>query len=82
MVFDPRDPFHADLLEVTYVAAERSGYDVVLGARVPTRPEQRAVGLAVEAVVERLDRDAQIPPRDILLDPRLVIRGTTGPATR
>jgi hypothetical protein len=38
--------------------------------------------LAVAAAVERLDSDAGIPPRDILLDPHLVIRGTTAPAPR
>jgi DNA-binding LacI/PurR family transcriptional regulator len=54
MVFDPRDPFHADLLEATYVAAERSGYDVVLGARVPTRPEQRTVEALVGSRCEAL----------------------------
>jgi DNA-binding LacI/PurR family transcriptional regulator len=43
VVFDPGDPFHADLLEAIYPAAERYGYEVVLGARVPTHPEQRAV---------------------------------------
>jgi DNA-binding LacI/PurR family transcriptional regulator len=43
VVFDPGDPFHADLLEVVYPAAERCGYEVVLGARVPTHPEHRAV---------------------------------------
>ena len=43
VVFDPGDPFHADLLEAVYPAAERCGYEVVLGARVPTHPEHRAV---------------------------------------
>ena len=36
--------------------------------------------LAVEAVVERLEGDAGIPSRDILVDSHLVVRGTTGPA--
>lgn len=43
VVFDPGDPFHADLLEASYPAAERCGYEIVLGARVRTRSEQRAV---------------------------------------
>jgi DNA-binding LacI/PurR family transcriptional regulator len=43
VVFDPGDPFHADLLEAIYPAARRCGYEVVLGARVSTHPEQRAV---------------------------------------
>jgi DNA-binding LacI/PurR family transcriptional regulator len=54
VVFDPRDPFHADLLEAMYPAAERCGYDVVLGARVPTRPEQRAVEVLVGSRCEAL----------------------------
>jgi DNA-binding LacI/PurR family transcriptional regulator len=36
--------------------------------------------LAVEAVVDRLDGDAGGPPRDILLNPGVVVRRTTGPA--
>ena len=42
---------------------------------------EQTARLAVEAVVERLDGDVNLPPRDILLNPRLVIRGTTGPAS-
>jgi DNA-binding LacI/PurR family transcriptional regulator len=49
VVFDPGDPFHADLLEAIYPAAERCGYEVVLGARVPTHPEQRSVEALVGA---------------------------------
>ena len=41
---------------------------------------EQTARLAVEAVVERLEGDASMPPRDLLLDPRLVIRSTTGPA--
>jgi DNA-binding LacI/PurR family transcriptional regulator len=36
--------------------------------------------LAVEAVIERLEGRRGGPPRDILLAPHLVVRGTTGPA--
>jgi DNA-binding LacI/PurR family transcriptional regulator len=54
VVFDPCDPFHADLLEAVYPAAERCGYEVVLGARVPTRSEQRAVEGLVRARCEGL----------------------------
>jgi DNA-binding LacI/PurR family transcriptional regulator len=54
VVFDPGDPFHADLLEGMYPAAEQSGYDVVLGARVPTRPEQRAVEALIGSRCEAL----------------------------
>ena len=54
VVFDPGDPFHADLLEDIYPAAERCGYEIVLGARVPTRSEQRAVEGLVAARCEGL----------------------------
>jgi DNA-binding LacI/PurR family transcriptional regulator len=43
VMFDPGDPFHADLLEALYPAADDVGYEVVLGARVPTHSGQRAV---------------------------------------
>jgi DNA-binding LacI/PurR family transcriptional regulator len=36
---------------------------------------------AVEAVIEPLDR-GRTTPRDIVLDPTLVVRGTTGPPRR
>jgi hypothetical protein len=36
--------------------------------------------LAVEAVVDRLDGDADGPPCDILLNPGVVVRRTTAPA--
>jgi DNA-binding LacI/PurR family transcriptional regulator len=42
---------------------------------------EQTARLAVEAVVDRLEGDVNLPPRDILLNPRLVIRGTTGPAS-
>jgi DNA-binding LacI/PurR family transcriptional regulator len=43
LVFDPGDPFHADLLEAAYPVAEQRGYELLLGARVRTRGEDRAV---------------------------------------
>ena len=45
---------------------------------VASTPEQMA-HLAVEAVVEHLKGEPGMPPRDILLDPRLVVGGTTEP---
>ena len=62
VMFDPGDPFHADLLEYTYPVAERHGYEVVLGARVPTRSEQRAVEGLIRSRCEGL----------VLLGPRSV----------
>jgi len=43
VVFDRGDPFHADLLQAIYPAADRCGYQIVPGARVPARSERRAV---------------------------------------
>jgi len=43
VVFEPGDPFHADLLKGTSTAAEQRGYEVVLAARMPTRAEPRSV---------------------------------------
>ena len=37
VVFDRGDPFHADLLQAIYPAADRCGYQIVPGARVPAR---------------------------------------------
>lgn len=42
VVFSAQEPFHADLIESIYAAAESVGYDVVLSAVVPTRDERRA----------------------------------------
>lgn len=43
VMFDPRDPFHADLIEAIYPAAEKHRYDVVLSAVLPGRDAERAV---------------------------------------
>ncbi|WP_344416595.1 LacI family DNA-binding transcriptional regulator [Pseudonocardia ailaonensis] len=54
VVFDAGDPFHADLLEAVYPAAEQRGYEVVLGARVPSHSEQRVVEALVRSRCEGL----------------------------
>src|SRR5690242_6432183 len=41
--FGAHHPFHADLLEGIYLAAEPAGYDVALSAVTPSREEHRAV---------------------------------------
>jgi DNA-binding LacI/PurR family transcriptional regulator len=55
VLFGARDPFHADLLEAIYPAAERRGYQVVLSARLPTRPEHQAadalIGSRCEGII-------------------------------
>lgn len=43
VMFGVQHPFHADLLEGIYAAAEPAGYDVVLSAVAATRSEERAV---------------------------------------
>lgn len=54
VIFDPGDPFHADLLEALYPAAESSGYDVVLAARVASRSESRTVDSLIASRCEGL----------------------------
>lgn len=54
VVFNAGDPFHADLLEAIYPAAERRGYDVILGARMPTHPESDAVDGLIRSRCEGL----------------------------
>jgi DNA-binding LacI/PurR family transcriptional regulator len=54
VAFDAGDPFHADLLEGVYRAAEQRGYEVVLGARVPTHTEQRVVEALIRSRCEGL----------------------------
>jgi DNA-binding LacI/PurR family transcriptional regulator len=43
VVFGAQQPFHADLLEGIYLAAEPAGYDLALSALTPSRDERRAV---------------------------------------
>jgi DNA-binding LacI/PurR family transcriptional regulator len=43
VMFDVRQPFHADLLEGIYLAAEPARYDVALSAVTASRDERRAV---------------------------------------
>ena len=40
--FEVRQPFHGDLVEGLYAAAEDAGYEVVLSAVAPSRDEERA----------------------------------------
>jgi len=43
MSFGAHYPFHADILEGIYLAAEPAGYDIALSAHTPSRDEHRAV---------------------------------------
>jgi len=52
--FGAHYPFHADLLEGVYLAAEPAGYDVALSARTPSRDEHRAVESLLDYSCEAL----------------------------
>ena len=43
VTFEVEQAFHGDLVEGIYAAAEPAGYDVVLSAIAPARPEARAI---------------------------------------
>lgn len=43
VTFEVRQPFHTDLVEGIYAAAEPAGYDITLSAVAPSRDERRAV---------------------------------------
>lgn len=43
VTFEVHQPFHTDLVEGIYAAAEPAGYDVTLSAVAPSRDERRAV---------------------------------------
>lgn len=43
VAYGVRHPFHGELVEELYAAADRAGYDVVLSAVAPTRDESRAI---------------------------------------
>ncbi len=43
VLFTARNPYHVDLVEAIYPAAEELGYDLVLSAAVPTRDEHKAI---------------------------------------
>ncbi|THV30736.1 LacI family DNA-binding transcriptional regulator [Glycomyces paridis] len=43
VLFTARNPYHVDLVEAVYPAAEELGYDLVLSAAVPTRDEHKAI---------------------------------------
>ncbi|HEY5877611.1 MAG TPA: LacI family DNA-binding transcriptional regulator [Nakamurella sp.] len=54
VLIDAGDPFHADLLEQIYPAAEDRGYDVVLSARLASRNPDRAVAALLRSRCEGL----------------------------
>jgi DNA-binding LacI/PurR family transcriptional regulator len=72
VMFGVQHPFHADLVEGIYAAAEPAGYDVVLSAVAATRRETRAVDTLIADRCEAL----------ILLGPQSPKHYLTGLAAR
>ena len=64
VVFGVQHPFHGDLVEGIYLAAEKAGYEVALSAVTPTRTETRATETLLDDRCEAL----------ILLGPQLPTR--------
>jgi DNA-binding LacI/PurR family transcriptional regulator len=54
VTFAAQHPFHADLLEGIYLAAEPTGYDIALSAPTPSRGEDRAVDSLLDYRCEAL----------------------------
>lgn len=54
VTFGAQHPFHADLLEGIYLAAEPTGYDIALSALTPSRGEDRAVAALLDYRCEGL----------------------------
>jgi DNA-binding LacI/PurR family transcriptional regulator len=54
VTFRTEAPFHSDVIEQLYPAAEAAGYDLVLSAIVPTRTERRAVDALLASRCEAL----------------------------
>jgi DNA-binding LacI/PurR family transcriptional regulator len=54
VVYGVRHPFHGDLVEALYAAADKAGYDVALSAVAPTRDEPRAIQALLDYRCEAL----------------------------
>ncbi len=54
VTFGVQHPFHGDLVEHIYVAAERAGYDIALSALTPSRGEDRAIETLLDYRCEAL----------------------------
>lgn len=68
VMFGVHQPFHADLVEGIYAAAESAGYDVVLSAVAGTRGEDRAVDTLLADRCEALILLGPQSPRAWLAD--------------
>lgn len=54
VVFNVTEPYHAELVELLYEAAEQAGYGITLSATGPRRSEQRAVESLLDLGAEAL----------------------------
>lgn len=72
VTFEVEQAFHGELVEGLYAAAESAGYQLLLSAIAPARPEDRAV----QAILD--DRCEAV----IMLGPRLPTRSLTAIAAR
>jgi DNA-binding LacI/PurR family transcriptional regulator len=72
VLINPREAFHADLIEAIYPAAERLGYEVVLGALIPGHAENQAIEALIGSRCEAL----------VLLGPSAGDRGLATVAAR
>jgi DNA-binding LacI/PurR family transcriptional regulator len=68
VMFGVQQPFHADLVEGIYAAAEEHGYDVVLSAVAASRSEHRAVDTLLADRCEALILLGPQSPRGWLAD--------------
>lgn len=68
VMFGIQEPFHADLVEGIYAAAEPAGYDVVLSAVAATRREARAVDTLIADRCEALILLGPQSPKPYLTD--------------
>ena len=72
VTFEVEQAFHGDLIGGIYAVAEPAGYDVVLSAIGPTRPEARAIDALLDDRCEAV----------ILLGPRSATRSLTALAEK
>ncbi len=72
VTFEVEQAFHGDLIEGIYAAAEPAGYEVVLSAIAPTRPEKAAINAVLDDRCEAV----------ILLGPRAATGSLTALAAK
>jgi DNA-binding LacI/PurR family transcriptional regulator len=68
VMFHVQQPFHADVIEGIYQAAESAGYDVVLSAVTDSRSEDKAIGTLLADRCEALILVAPQSSRDRLAE--------------